>query len=70
MDADLEGRKDQLTPAQRVEVQDYYMRRYLAARTFAQPERRRSMIAKQPEPPRVIHARHRWPQAWRRQSLT
>jgi hypothetical protein len=66
MDADLEARKDRLTPAQREEVQEYFLRQFTAAHRFALPERRRSMLARLPKPSPVILATHRWPQAWRR----
>jgi len=69
MDPELEVMKERLTPAQRDEVQVYFMRRYVAGRRFAKPERRRHMLAKLHKPSPVIQAAHRWPQPWRRDPL-
>jgi hypothetical protein len=67
MDAELELLKDRLTPAQRDEVQAYFLRRYLASRRVAQPERRASVLARLPPVRKVEPSiRPRWPMPWRR----
>lgn len=47
---------EQLTPAQRIEVQDWLMRRWLALHTPRTPERRKSV--------RKVFRKRDWPHLW------
>ena len=63
-----------LTPAVRIEVQEYYVRKFLADRAIHEPERRRSKLPRLTLVPRPAESaetppaepRRPWPQVWHR----
>ena len=67
-----------LTPAVRVEIQEYYVRKYLAERTTSRPERRRARMSRLSLVPRsgpadvpaTVEPRRPWPQVWHRNDST
>ena len=57
---------ERLSPAARVEIQDFYARKFLAAREHRVPDRRAPRAAAPPTPEPVVSSpppRQRWPRA-------
>ena len=56
---------DRLSPEARVEVQDFYVRKYFASRERRQPDRRGTRST-QPASPPAPPAPRPWPRVWSR----